>query len=277
QERAGWLEKAWVGVGNTIASIWDSIKSIGRDDAEENLRDAVADLANYRGRMAARGFPISDAIVAQYQAEIDKAKEAVKAEQDRATAEGKARAEEDRKLKQRQEAEKADKEWDRLRASNLSKQQKLEEEIADIRKLGLTAGKSEAEIEAQIAQARARYQESLPKGRKQGTSDAQREEEAAQRELENLTKQATLLGQLEDGEKRVSEEARIRYETENGAYQSATAATKQQLIAQAQALDSARKQREEQEKQKKELEDTTRAYERLHDQLRTPVEAATET
>lgn len=277
QERAGWLEKAWVGVGNTIASIWDSIKSIGRDDAEENLRDAVADLANYRGRMAARGFPISDAIVAQYQAEIDKAKEAVKAEQDRAAAEGKARAEEDRKLKQRQEAEKADKEWDRLRASNLSKQQKLEEEIADIRKLGLTAGKSEAEIEAQIAQARARYQESLPKGRKPGKSDAQREEEAAQRELENLTKQATLLGQLEDGEKRVSEEARIRYEIENGAYQSATAATKQQLIAQAQALDSARKQREEQEKQKKELEDATRAYERLHDQLRTPVEAATET
>lgn len=279
QERAGWLEKAWVGLGNTISSIWDSIKSIGRDDAEARVRAAEANLSDYRMRQAARSFPISDAIVAQYQAEIDAAKAALKGEQERAAAEGKARAAEDAKLKQRQAAEKAGEEWDRLRTSNLSKQQKLEQEIANIRKLGVTAGKSQAEIDAQIAQAQARYQESLPKGRKErtGKTDAQKDEEAAQREIENLTKQTAMLGLVEDGEKRVSEEARIRWEIENGAYKSATAASQQQLIAQAQALDAARKAADEQAKQKKELEDTERAYERLHDRLRTPVEAAVET
>lgn len=276
QERAGWLEKAWVGVGDTIASIWDSIKSIGRDDAEARVRAAEAALSDYRMRSAARSFPVSDAIVAQYQAEIDKAKQALVAEQQRVSAEASARKAEEAKLKARQEAETAGKEWDRLRTSNLSKQQKLEAEIASIRKIGIVAGKTEVEIEAQIAAARARNAESLPKGRKAsgGKSDAQREEEAAQRELDNLQKQTAMLGLVEEGERRVSEEARVRWETAHGAYQAASAATKQQLIEQAQALDSARQQREEQEKQKKELEETKRAYERLHDQLRTPVEAA---
>lgn len=277
EERAGWLEKAWVGLGNTISSIWDSIKSIGRDDAEAQLRAAQSQLDSLRRNRGNDRAGWSPWAEEQAEKALKAAQDRVAAEQKAAVQEKAARDAEEAKLKARQEAEKAGKEWDRLRTSNLSKQEKLEEEIASIRKVGITAGKSEAEIEAQIAQARARYKESLPKGPKPGKTDAQRDQEAAQRELENLTKQTALLGLVEEGEKRVSEEARIRWEIENGAYQSATAATKQQLIAQAQALDSARKQREEQEKQKKELEDTTRAYERLHDRLRTPVEAAVET
>lgn len=66
---------------------------------------------------------------------------------------------------------KAQDEWDRLAVSNLSKQAKLEREIADIRKKGIAAGKSEADIEAQIANARARYKESLPKGSKGTKTD----------------------------------------------------------------------------------------------------------
>lgn len=276
EERAGWLEKAWVGVGNTIASIWDSIKSIGRDDAEAQLRAAQSQLDSLRRNRGNDRAGWSPWAEEQAEKTLKAAQDRVAAEQQVAAQEKAARDAEEAKLKARQDAEKAGQEWDRLRTSNLSKQQKLEAEIASIRKLGITAGKTEAEIEAQIAQARARYQESLPKAPKGQKSDAQREEEAAQRELQNLAKQTTLLGQVEDGEKRVSEEARIRYEIEHGAYQAATAATKQQLITQAQALDNARKQREEQEKQKKELEDTERAYERLHDRLRTPVDAATD-
>lgn len=66
-----------------------------------------------------------------------------------------------------EQAMKAREEWDRLTLSNLSKQEKLEREIADIRKRGLAAGKSEADIQAAIANARARYAESLAKGRKE--------------------------------------------------------------------------------------------------------------
>lgn len=167
----------------------------------------------------------------------------------------------------------AEQEWARLQQSNLSKRQKLEAEIADIRKTGLALGKSEAEIQGQIAQAQARYKESLPKGRKGGKSEAQQDQEAAQRELENLAKQTALLGTLADGQKRVSEEARVRYEVENGAYKLASAATQQQLIDQAKLLDARRAEREEAEKKAKADEDARRAYDRLRAELATPVES----
>lgn len=63
-------------------------------------------------------------------------------------------------------AQKAQEDFDRLTTSNLSKQAQLQREIADIRKTGLAAGKSEADIQKAIADAQARYNESLPKGRK---------------------------------------------------------------------------------------------------------------
>jgi len=90
----------------------------------------------------------------------------------------------------RQEAEK---EWERLRLSNLSKAEKLEREIQEIRKAGLAAGKTEAEIERQIAAARARYKESLPKGGG---------ERAAESLIASIQRQITANRQLaETGEK----------------------------------------------------------------------------
>ena len=94
--------------------------------------------------------------------------------------------------KARQEAEK---EWERLRLSNLSKAEKLEREIQEIRKAGLAAGKTEAEIEGQIAAARARYKESLPKGKGEG-------ERAAESLIASIQRQITANRQLaETGEK----------------------------------------------------------------------------
>lgn len=70
----------------------------------------------------------------------------------------------------------AAKEFARLELSNLDKRQRLEREIAEIRKVGAAAGKTDAEIAKQITAARARYAESLPKGRasrgSRGPSDA---------------------------------------------------------------------------------------------------------
>ncbi|MFN3704328.1 phage tail length tape measure family protein [Thermomonas sp.] len=167
----------------------------------------------------------------------------------------------------------AEQEWARLQQSNLSKEQKLEAEIVEIRKTGVALGKNDAEIEAQIAQARARYKESLPKGRKGDKTEAQKDQEAAARELANLERQIALAGALADGEKRVSEEARVRYEVENGAYKLASAATQQQLIDQAKLLDARRAEREEAEKKAKADEDARRAYDRLRAELATPVES----
>ena len=66
----------------------------------------------------------------------------------------------------------AQQDWARAVESNLTKQQKLESEIASIRKTGVAAGKSELEIDKQIAAARARAAENAPKGRKSGSAQA---------------------------------------------------------------------------------------------------------
>lgn len=62
-----------------------------------------------------------------------------------------------------EERKKAEEEFARLELSNLSKKEKLEREIVDIRETGTKAGKSQLEIEKQIGNARARYAESLKK------------------------------------------------------------------------------------------------------------------
>ena len=136
---------------------------------------------------------------------------------------------------------------------------------------------NQEEATRRIAQIEADY---AGKAKQRGTekkTDAQQVEEAAQRELENLRKQTDMLGLLEGGERRVSEEARIRWEIENGTYKAASAARQQELIAAAQAKDAAEAARAAQEKQRKEAEDTERAYKRLQDTLRTPAEVAVDT
>jgi phage-related minor tail protein len=80
-----------------------------------------------------------------------------------------------------------------------------------------------------------------PKAPKAKKTDGQRADEAAQRELTNLKEQITLLGSLEDGEKKAAEATRIRFEIAQGAYKNASPALKQQLLAEAQILDTERK------------------------------------
>jgi len=64
----------------------------------------------------------------------------------------------------------AAREFARIELSNLDRRQRLEREIVEIRRVGIAAGKTEAQISAQITAARARYAESLPRGRTSRTS-----------------------------------------------------------------------------------------------------------
>lgn len=177
------------------------------------------------------------------------------------------------KEKQRRQSEQ---DWDRLQQSNLSKQQKLEAEIVEIKKNGLALGKSDAEVQAQITAARARYKESLPKGKKAGKTDAQQDQEAAARELDNLEKQIALTATLADGERQVSNEARVAYEIKEGAFRLSSAATQQELLAAAKRRDAQLAEIEAEQKRKQETEKTRRQYEQLRQELQTPIEAAIE-
>jgi phage-related minor tail protein len=287
EARAGYLEQAWRGVKNTIAGIWEDLKAIGRDDPEARLRVAQSTLERLRQNRGNDRVGWSPAAEARAAAEVKAAQAAVDAAKAKAEAQAEAQRNEDEAIAKSRENEQAAKDatrdWEQLRVSNLDKRARLEHEIAEIRRLGVTAGKNEAEIEAQIAQARARFAESLskdraaPKGRGAPKDDAARTEEAAQRELERLQEQTVLLGQVAEGEKRVSEEQRVRYEIEQGAFQAASEATKAQLLDQARLLDAERERRAGAEEEQRRIAQTKREYDSLAAALRTPIEVQVDT
>jgi len=231
-ENIGTIEKAARSLKQVLAETWDGLKALGREDSlDQQIGALQRSITMQRDLMRADG-------------EYKKGLEQVAADEQKLLA-----------LRQKQAAqrmtivdgsqpvdddkERAKLKWDQLRVSNLSKAAKLEEEIKKIKETGLAAGKSEAQIAEQIAQARARYLESLPKTPQGPKSEAQKDNEAALRELENLQKMAALQDSLADGRTKATEAARIEFEVTQGAYKLADSAVKQQLRDQATLADAA--------------------------------------
>lgn len=191
-EDLGWIEKAWRGIKDAAREAWDAMLSIGREQTPgeqiEMLQGYLRNLEAGRGLYRDLSPAARERIAGTFReriAELQRQMTPVQVQWAGIYGPVDSAAE-----KARQEAEK---EWERLRLSNLSKAEKLEREIQEIRKAGLAAGKTEAEIEGQIAAARARYKESLPKG--EG-------ERAAESLIASIQRQITANRQLaETGEK----------------------------------------------------------------------------
>lgn len=75
-------------------------------------------------------------------------------------------------------------------------------------------------------------------------TDGQRADDAAKRELNRLAEQVAMLSELEDGEKKVTNATRMRYEVEEGQFKNASARMKEQLQDWAQALDFEEKRKD---------------------------------
>lgn len=274
-DKMGTLERVTRSVVDTFHELWNEIKDSGRTDPEAVLRAAQQRLERLQSMRGSKVWSIdaerrAEAAVREAQARLG----AAAADAQASAAEQRLQ---DTRLDAIQKRNKAREEWDRLTISNLDKQAKLEKEITDIRSTGLAAGRDQVEIEQQVAAARARYAESLAKKATGPKTDAERDQAAAAREIENLQRQVAMLGEVESGEKRVSEEKRVRYEIEQGAYRLASTATQQQLLDQARLLDAARAERAAAEEKKQQIEKTARAYESLEAALRTPVEVRVDT
>lgn len=75
EARAGWLERAWKAVGDTVAGVWQSMKDVGRDDDEYKLEQARQRLANVersRGVAGVSGQRAAENIRAEIRALEDK-------------------------------------------------------------------------------------------------------------------------------------------------------------------------------------------------------------
>ena len=290
--RAGSLERAWIALGRVIGGVWQTIKNIGRDDLAFRLSKTTDELNRIGNEWRELGGLNSlDAVLAS--ADVDAStKDRIRAlRQERATLQREANAEQataDAQAATQAKQTNAINALGRAQAAlgqdrAVAKAQQLralERDIAALRAGGVKTVEGIG-IDAFEKTRRAQIDEQFkaPKGPRAATpkaTDADRAREAAERELESLRREVALLAEVEAGQTRAGDAARIRYETAQGALKTLAPALKAQLINDAEALDKARAAAEAERERKAEIEKTTRAYETLRDSLRTPVEVALE-
>lgn len=195
-ENLGWIERKWRDIKQVVQETIDGAKSIGRDPGDTERLTQIAQRLSYLRDTLNTGYESSGARdeIAKLTAEQDKllAKQQV-AKQSATAVDSKAET-------ARHDARK---QFDQVVLSNLSKEARLEREIADIRELGTKAGKSQAEIDTQVAAARDRYNESLSKGKAY-------QDDAATRMLQSLREQqASLVTQLSTTQKLTASEQEL--------------------------------------------------------------------
>jgi lambda family phage tail tape measure protein len=97
--------------------------------------------------------------------------------------------------------------WDSLHKKNLFDQAKLEEEIKETRKLGLEAGKSQIEIDKEVANIQARFDKSQPKAKAYTENAGTKALDEARKRYAVLLQQNTLIDTQGNGTQKLGVEA----------------------------------------------------------------------
>lgn len=284
RERAGWLAEGWRELKAVISGVWNDIQDIGRTDTEYKLKvarqnlekmqglvqndalSAAAAVLNpaaagwFGGDMARRFGPARDAFLKDAQATVDALEKelvlkgmSAAADADRAAA-SKAGVDATRAINDGLDANAS--KTERLAAATAELKRQFQDlraapgkpsELLDGVTFGADGSISGGAFDKRMAQLQEQYRERGSRGakaRKPGRSDADRLEDSAKRDIENLKQQIAMLGLLEDGETRVSEAARRRYEVTEGKYKAVSQAAKDALVSNAQTLDVERQRME---------------------------------
>ncbi len=150
-ENLGFLQSAWRGVANGAKEAWDFMLGVGR---QETAADKIKQLqSNIEGLQAGTGL-YRDVSTDNRQRLIADMQKSIRDLQTEANKQPVTVTMAGIYATVDPETQKARDEFDKLRLSNLSKEQKLEKEINQIRQLGAKAGIAQAEIDKQIAAAR---------------------------------------------------------------------------------------------------------------------------
>lgn len=272
RERAGALEKAWHAVKASVMSAWQAIKDVGREDAEARIAAGQRGIAQRQSNIEGIAGLASTGAISPENARksiqvqrdaIARERELIAAWQGKADAVAASAKEEAAQQAVQDKGIAATAQIQQQLDSGAPKAEKLAKAVEKVKKQFLDlraaaeAGNSDSSLltdvvfgadgsirggafDKAIKGLQDQFKERTRKPAKPKKTDAERAEESGQRELDNLAKQVALLGDLEEGEKKASEAARIRYEIEEGAYKNASPALQQQLVDQAQLLDSER-------------------------------------
>jgi phage-related minor tail protein len=269
RDQAGSLERAWNAVEFAIKSAWQRLKDFGREDNAYRLAKVSEDLQRIGNEWRdLGGLDSLDKVLASGDVDAGTKARIRSLQQQQAALQKVADAEQAVANKQAESQQLQDSAVAGMKRVNdvldrgrskaeqfRTEVSKLDEQFRTIRKAAEASGEPVDLLQGVTfgpdgkisggaydkALAALREQFKGPKAPKPKKTDDQRAEEAARRELENLQQQVALLGALEEGETRAAEAARIRYEVEQGAFAKASPALKQQLLDQAQLLDTERK------------------------------------
>lgn len=255
RQNAGTLERAWEAVRKKLAEVWQAMKDIGRTDIDyqiQQLEKRIAAAAKIAptSRAATEYGMENQASVAGLKAELAALQEKRKALDQTAKSDAAAQRVQDEGIEAQQRINDGLKEG-RSNAEKLAEAtKKLTEDFRKLREAnpdspllaGVSFGADGSVSGGAFAQRLKQLQDQFKDrssggGGRKTKSDAQQAEEAARREIENMQRQIGLMGELEDGETKLTNAARLRYEVEEGAYQSASQATKNALYDYAQMLD----------------------------------------
>lgn len=255
RDNLGYLERGWDFVKNKAKQAWDAMLGIGRGATLEDQlvrvnRQIEEMVRNPDAALRSRGHDLRGMTRAQRDVLAAQAMEGLLKRQrelaqgiaeERADADGQAvkdalELQAVEALGRAKAAMAQDREHGRRQALL-----ELERDIAAMRERGvapegMSLGDYEAMRRKQIEERYADRSARAPRGWAE-PSAAERAEQAAQRELENLQRQFDMLGLVEDAQGKVTNAARIRYEIEQGAFRESSAATQQALVDYAQMLD----------------------------------------
>ncbi|HFL6954533.1 TPA: phage tail length tape measure family protein [Stenotrophomonas maltophilia] len=256
ESRAGYLEQAWDAVARSLKRVWQGLKDIGRTDSEAMLRAETAAMRGTTGQLQqALKNGNAPAIGYYYDLQIKqmdrlrKARAAYDRDVSAAESAGQAQRIQDAGV----EAAKAIASGLEEGASKAEKLKKATEEVAkqfrELRKAnpgsdllkGVSFGDdgsvSGGAYDKRVAQLQGKFKERTSRTPK---TEFQKDEAAAQRELERLKQQIELAGTLDETRKKATKTAEIEAAIKEGNFQNATAKTKQELLDTAKKLDSDR-------------------------------------
>lgn len=225
-ESLGLISSAFRGLKNVSAEFWDDIVD-GVQEADRELAEGARSFVDtLRALQTGAGMPF--------------AVQAALGPRQPVSPPDTIDTQEEKRSEEKKKADKAAEDaFKRITERYLPTQLKLEQEIRDMREAGAKAGKSEAELATQEAAIRKTFADREAKSKRKGPKPEDPNKDA-QRELDNLRRQVALVESLEEGERKATEAARIRHEIDAGAYKNASPALKQQLLNEAQLLDTER-------------------------------------
>lgn len=250
-DNAGTMEKAWRAVTNVAKSAWDAMLGIGRQvTTGQQITTLQQQIASLQDRN--KNIGIGDANGDTKHTQELKDQIGILQSQER----------EARKLAdldgQRAAAAAAEVDWQKIVDANLTKRQQMEREINRIRQTGLEAGKSEAQIQKEVAAARQKYNE-LAGG--QDVAQQRASLRVAQEELGRLNQSIANLDfstptKLTDAEKKVI----LIEEQLKESILGVARANKERELAAAQAAVATEKEQQSREKQYQLVKQSHAAY-----------------